>query len=178
MSIKDIPNTVKDNFDENRSKITTKFLTQAGVIAAAYIVLTLISSLFGLASGVIQVRFSEILCILPCFTFAAVPGLFVGCLLSNIITGCVFWDVVFGSIATLLGAVGTYFLRKNRKYIASVPPILANIIIVPIIVCTAYSTGQGYFLVLLSVFLGEIITAGVLGQILYKALYPHRNIFR
>ena len=68
-------------------KKSALFLTQAAMIAALYVVLTYIANLFGLASGVIQIRLSEMLCILPVFTPAAIPGLFIGCLLSNILTG-------------------------------------------------------------------------------------------
>lgn len=97
-------------------KKSALFLTQAAMIAALYVVLTYIANLFGLASGVIQIRLSEMLCILPVFTPAAIPGLFIGCLLSNILTGCVIWDILFGSLATLAGAIGTYLLR-NHKFV-------------------------------------------------------------
>ena len=90
------------------------FLTQAAVIAAIYVVLTIFISAFNLASGAIQVRISEALTILPFFTPAAIPGLAIGCLLSNLLTGVAVYDVVFGSLATLLGAVGTYLLRKHK----------------------------------------------------------------
>ena len=90
------------------------FLTQAAVIAAIYVVLTIFISAFNLASGAIQVRISEALTILPFFTPAAIPGLAIGCLLSNLLTGAAVYDVVFGSLATLLGAVGTYLLRKHK----------------------------------------------------------------
>ena len=90
------------------------FLTQAAMIAALYVVLTLAINAFGLASGAIQVRVSEALTILPYFTPAAIPGLFIGCLLSNTITGCALFDIIFGSIATLLVAVGTYLLRRHK----------------------------------------------------------------
>ena len=103
-----------------------KFITQSAAIAALYIVLTVFISAFGLASGVIQIRISEALCILPYFSLSAVPGLFIGCLVSNLITGCALWDVVFGSVATLLGAIFTYLLRNKSKYFA--PIILLNII--------------------------------------------------
>ena len=83
------------------------FLTQAAVIAAIYVVLTIFISAFNLASGAIQVRISEALTILPFFTPAAIPGLAIGCLLSNLLTGAAVYDVVFGSLATLLG---------DRKY--------------------------------------------------------------
>ena len=108
------------------------FLTQAAMIAALYVVLTLAINAFGLASGAIQVRVSEALTILPYFTPAAIPGLFIGCLLSNTITGCALFDIIFGSIATLLGAVGTYLLRRH-KWLAPVSPIIANTIIVPFV---------------------------------------------
>ena len=108
---------------ENKS---IRYLTWGAIIAALYVLLTYLASLLGLASGVIQFRLSEALCIMACFTPAAIPGLYIGCLLSNILTGCVFWDILFGPIATLIGAVGTYLLRRN-KYLAVIPPILASI---------------------------------------------------
>ena len=77
------------------------FLTQSGVIAALYVVLTLVAKAMGLDSGQIQLRLSEALCVLPVFLPAAVPGLTVGCLLANILCGNIFWDVLFGTLATL-----------------------------------------------------------------------------
>ena len=83
------------------------FITQAAMIAAIYIVMTMFINTFNLASGTIQVRISEALTVLPFFTPAAVPGLFIGCLLSNLLTGAMLPDVIFGSLATLLGALGS-----------------------------------------------------------------------
>ena len=80
-------------------------LTQGALIAALYTALTYLINYFGLANGAIQVRISEALTILPVFTPAAIPGLFIGCLLSNLLTGAAIWDIVFGSLASLLGAV-------------------------------------------------------------------------
>ena len=88
-------------------KSSTQFVVYGGLIAALYVVLTLVSQLFGLASGVIQVRLSESLCMLPCLTSAAVPGLSIGCLIANFIMGSPWQDVVFGTLATVIGAVGT-----------------------------------------------------------------------
>ena len=104
------------------------FLVQAAMIAAIYVALTFVSSSLGLASGTIQVRISEALCVLPVFTTAAVPGLWLGCFLANLLTGCMLVDVICGSIATLIGAVGTYLLR-NHKLACTIPPVLANMII-------------------------------------------------
>ena len=145
-------------------------LTQGAIIAALYVVLTFIANLAGLASGVIQVRLSEALTILPVFTAAAVPGLAVGCVLANLLTGCAIWDVVFGSLATLIGAVGTRFLRKKSPVLAVLPPILSNIIIVPLVLQRVYGVEDAYWYLAMTVGAGEIISCGVLGLLLYRSL--------
>jgi len=151
------------------------FITQAAVIAAIYVVLTLFISAFNLASGAIQVRISEALTILPYFTPAAIPGLFIGCLLSNYIAGNVIWDVIFGSLATLIGALGTHFLKKN-KWLAPVAPIISNTIIIPFILCYAYGIEGGIPYFMLTIFIGEFISCGILGMILLFALSKYRHI--
>ena len=154
------------------------FITQAAMIAALYVVLTVFINAFNLASGAIQVRISEALTVLPFFTPAAIPGLFIGCLISNIVTGCLPWDVVFGSMATLIGALGTYALRKY-KLLAPIPPILANALIVPIILIKVYAVPDAYWFLLLTVGAGEVISCGILGMILLFALNKYRDkIFR
>lgn len=144
-------------------------LTQAAMIAALYVVLTTLANVFGLANYPIQVRFSEALTILPYFTPAAIPGLFVGCLLSNLLTGCMPLDVVFGSLATLLGAIGTYCLRKY-KWAAPLPPILANVIIVPYILKFVYQFDNSLTYFRLTVGAGEVISCGILGMFLLFSL--------
>ena len=119
-----------------RNKNVT-FMVQAAIIAALYVVLTFVANALGLASHTIQVRFSEALCILPFFTPAAIPGLWIGCLTANLATGAVIWDIIFGSIATLLGAIGTYLLRRH-KFLCTLPPVIANMIIVPFILVYGY----------------------------------------
>ncbi|MBQ1172646.1 MAG: QueT transporter family protein [Lachnospiraceae bacterium] len=151
------------------------FITQAAVIAALYVVLTLFINAFDLASGAIQVRISEALTILPYFTPAAVPGLFIGCLLSNFMTGAAIWDIIFGSLATLIGAIGTYLLRK-WKWCAPLPPILSNTIIIPFVLTYAYSIPGGIPFFMLTVGAGEVLSCGVLGMILLFALQKYRNI--
>lgn len=98
-----------------KSKRTLLLIVQAGLIAAVYVALTFISALLGLASGAIQIRISEALCVLPLFTPAAIPGLFIGCAMANFLTGSLPMDVLFGSVATLLGAVGAYCIGKQIK---------------------------------------------------------------
>ena len=151
------------------------FITQAAVIAALYVVLTLFINAFNLANGAIQVRISEALTILPSFTPAAIPGLFVGCLLSNFLTGAAIWDIVFGSLATLLGAIGTYLLRK-QKWCAPIPPILANTIIIPFVLTYAYGLPGGIPFFMLTIGAGEILSCGILGMILLFALQKYRDV--
>lgn len=143
------------------------------IVAALYVVLTYLASALGLSSGVIQVRFSEALTILPIFTPAAIPGLFIGCLISNILTGCALWDIIFGSIATLLGAVFTYLLR-NHKILATLPPIIANTLIVPPVLILVYGVQDAYWFILLTVCIGEVISCGVIGTALRKSLEKSR----
>lgn len=154
-----------------------KFITQAALISAIYIALTLIANALGLANAAIQVRFSEALTILPVFTSAAVPGLFVGCLLSNILTGCAPWDILFGSLATLIGAIFTLKL-KNLKWVASLPPIISNTIIVPFVLSYVYGAEGTIPYLMVTVAIGEIISCAVLGNLLRIALKPHKKIFK
>lgn len=157
-------------------------LVQAAMIAAIYVVLTFIANAFGLANYAVQVRFSEALTILPFFTPAAIPGLFIGCMLSNILTGCALPDIIFGSLATLIGALGTYALRR-WKWCAPICPILANTIIVPLVLIYGYgfliegmSVVQCYGYYCLTVGAGEIISCGILGMILLFSLQKYQHI--
>ncbi|MDE7446960.1 MAG: QueT transporter family protein [Lachnospiraceae bacterium] len=148
-------------------------LVQAAMIAALYIVLTFIANALGLANQAIQVRFSEALTILPYFTPAAIPGLFVGCLLSNLLTGCALPDIIFGSLATVVGAFFTYKLRKY-KWLAPIPPIAANAIVVPFVLLYAYGIKPLWFS-FITVTIGEIISCGVLGMLLLFTLNKYRG---
>lgn len=143
------------------------FICQAAVIAALYIVLTYVFSAF--ASGVIQVRVSEALTILPAFTPAAIPGLVIGCLLSNTLTGCVLLDIIFGSVATLIGALGSYALRRHT-WLVPIPPIVSNMIIVPFVLRYAYGATDAFPFMIATVGAGEIISCYLLGMLLYGAL--------
>ncbi|MDD3240573.1 MAG: QueT transporter family protein [Lachnospira sp.] len=154
------------------SKMSVRYITQGAVIAAIYVVLVFVFNYWSF--GPIQFRIAEALTILPYFTPAAIPGLFVGCLIANITGGAIIWDIVFGSIATLIGAVGTYLLRKH-KWLAPIPPIVANTIIVPFVLKYAYGSEGMLVYFMGTVGLGEIIVCGVCGMLLLFALNKYRN---
>lgn len=152
------------------------FLTQAAMIAALYAVLTLLAGIFGLASGAVQLRLSEMLTILPAFTPAAIPGLAIGCFLSNLLSGCCILDIIMGSIATLIGSIGAYFLRK-WKWLIPIPSILANVVIVPWVLTSPYGYGltDAWTYLVVTVGIGEILSCGVLGMILYFTLIKYKS---
>lgn len=161
----------------------TLFLVQAALIAALYVALTDLANRLGLASQAVQVRFSEALTILPFFTPAAVPGLFIGCILANFLTGAIPWDIIFGSLATLLGAAGTYAVGKlpfqSKKWLAPLPPILTNTLIIPWILSLAYQLEGSIPYFMLTVGAGELISCGILGMLLLLSLEKHApHIFR
>ena len=160
-------------------------LCQAGIIAALYVTLTYFAMLLGLDKNAIQVRFSEALCILPVFFPEAIGGLFVGCLLANVLTGAAALDIALGPVATLVGALGAYLIgviirKKNLKSfffkcLVPIPTILANTIVVPFVVYICYTAPSEQTLALLpyyalTVFIGEVISAGILGMMLYAAV--------
>lgn len=148
------------------------FLTQAAMIAALYVVLTFIANAFGLASGAIQVRLAEALTVLPFFTPAAIPGLYVGCLLANLLTGGCLLDILVGSLATLIGALGARALRK-WKWLVPLPNIVANTLIVPFVLIVGYGLADAWWYLMLTVGIGEIISGGILGMILLSVLKKH-----
>ena len=152
----------------------TVSITRAAIIAALYIVLTFFANALGLANYAVQVRFSESLTILPYFTTSAIPGLFIGCLLSNILTGCALPDIIFGSLATLIGGIVTYALRKH-KWAAPIGPIVSNALIVPFVLLYAYGIKPLWFS-FVTVTIGEIISCGILGMLLLKTLEKYRNV--
>lgn len=150
------------------------FLTQAGLIAAVYVVLTVLLQAFSF--GQVQIRVAEMLTILPVFTPAAVPGLFLGCLIGNIAGGAVLPDVICGSLATLAGAFFTYKLRNRGLIIACFPPIIANILVVPFVLKYAYGMSFPIPLMMVTVGIGEVVGCGVLGVTLGKVLKRYKNV--
>lgn len=148
------------------------------MVAAIYVLLTYLSSLMGLASGVIQLRLSESLCILPVFFPEATLGLFIGCLISNLVTGGVIWDVIFGSLATLIGALLARALRRlppRLSFVITLPTVFSNAIIVPFILQYAYGAEGAYFYFFLTVLAGELLSATLLGTPLYFIIRKNRR---
>ena len=156
-----------------KSTVSVRYLTTAAIIAALYVVFTGLSAALGLASGVIQVRISEALTILPYFTPAAVPGVTIGCLLANLLTGAPLPDIIFGTLASFLGVLGSSFLRKN-KYLIAVPTILSNAIIIPLVLQYAYGVKDAFWYLMLTVGIGEILSAGLLGGLLLHVLQKRK----
>lgn len=151
----------------------TYFMVYAAAIAAIYTVVTMVFA--PISFGPIQFRISEVLCILPLFTPAAIPGLFIGCLLSNFLCGAAMLDVVFGSLATLLGAVGSYLVRRNKWFVC-IPPILANTIVIPWVLRFAYGSEDMILYAMVTVGIGEILAIGVLGNLFMLLMNQYKTI--
>ena len=134
------------------NKVT--FLTQAAMIAAVYEVLCAVFA--HISYGEIQVRVAEALVILPFFTPAAIPGLFVGCLIANLMGGSILLDVVLGSASTLIGAIGSYRLRFNR-FLVLLPPIISNTLIVPYVLRYGYGVPLPIPFLMLTLEIAEVI---------------------
>ncbi len=113
--------------------LTTRSLCVSAVIAALYAALTIL--LAPISYGNIQLRVSEAMTLLPMLLPQAIPGLFVGCLIANLYTGML-TDIIFGSLATLLAALGTYFFRK-KPILAAACPVVANGVIVGLVLSIA-----------------------------------------
>lgn len=143
--------------------LTTRSLCVSAVIAALYAALTLL--LAPLSFGPLQLRLSEAMTLLPVVLPQAIPGLFVGCLIANLYTGMI-TDIIFGSLATLIAAVGTYLLRK-KPLLAAACPVLSNAIIVGLVL--ALSLNLPAALTMIEVGLGEL-GAVALGCVILSAM--------
>lgn len=152
------------------------FAAQGGIIAALYVALTMIFA--PISFGAVQVRIAEMLTILPLFTPAAIPGLFLGCIIGNMAGGAIIWDVIFGSIATLIGAVLGYVLRRN-KWLVPIPAVISNTVIVPLILKYGYGIPMALPLIALYIFIGEVVGCYALGEVLGHVLLKYgKGLFR
>ncbi len=153
----------------------TLFITRAALIAAFYVILGLLSKTLGLDSGIVQLRLSEALCVLPVFSAVYAFGVTVGCFVFNLFSGNIF-DIVFGTLATLIGAIFASLFKK-RKYLAFIPTVISNSVIIPLVIYFGTMNGHGAVLpiIIMSVALGETVSCGVLGNLLLHEL-DKRNI--
>ncbi len=152
----------------------TLSLCQGAIIATLYVLLTFLSSMLGLDKGFIQLRFSEALCILPMLMPGAIPGLTVGCFLSNLLLGGVWLDWIIGPVATLIGALGTYALRRY-KWLAPLPAVVANTVLIPVVLCYGYGIEQGIPLMMVTVGVGELISVYGLGMLIYGMIKKQKR---
>lgn len=157
-----------------KNKNHIRRLCEAALIAAIYVILTYLCAAVGMSSGAIQLRLSEALCVLAIFTPAAVPGVALGCFMANLLTGCALWDIVFGTLASLIGMIGCRALKKF-PYLAPAPYALANMIVIPFVVKLVYSAPEALPFIFLTVGIGEIISVFGFGIPLYLALRKHSN---
>ena len=149
------------------TKNSLAYISEASAIAALYVAITV--AIGPLGNAAIQCRISEAMCILPIFTPAAIPGLTIGCLISNVATGCLWQDVLFGTLATLIGAIGARLLRRVW-FLAPLPTVVANTLIVPFVLSYAYGVPDGYLFLLATVTAGELLSAYLLGLLLLLTL--------
>lgn len=152
----------------------TKFVIHAAVIAAIYATLTLLLAPF--SYGFMQIRVSEALTVLPFFTPAAIPGLFIGCLVSNILSPYGVLDMVLGSGATLIAAAGSYLLR-SKPLLVPMPPVIANAIIIGCMLYYAYGVPVNLFVIMGWIALGELIACYLIGYPLLRYLRKYKRIF-
>ena len=144
-------------------------LAQAGMIAAVYAALCLVLHPISFGFGGVELRVSEALCILPMIMPSAIPGLFVGCLLANILGGATLLDIVFGSLTTLAAAILTRKLR-NKPLLAALPPVLLNALVIGTLLRYAYGVPMPLALCMASVGLGQLIACYGLGLLLLRAM--------
>ncbi len=129
-----------------------------------------------ISSGLVQCRVSEAMSILPYFTFSAVPGLFIGCVLANLLTGMAAYDIIFGSLATLTAAYITYLMRNRvSKYLAPLPSVVVNALVVGWLLTYVYQVGVPYWDAVGYVAIGQAIACFALGLPLMKLLERFRG---
>lgn len=144
--------------------LTTRSVCLSAMIAALYAALTLL--LAPISYGAIQCRISEAMTLLPILLPQAIPGLVIGCLVANLLSPVAIWDVIFGTLATLIAALGTYQLRK-KPLLAALCPVVANGVIVGVMLAVFYALPL--WMTMLEVAVGEAV-AVALGFILLAAL--------
>ena len=162
-------------------KLTTRDLTLAAMVAALYALLGYFGDILSLTFGPVQIRFAEALTVLPFLFPATAPGLALGCLITNLVSPYGPIDVIFGTLATAIAAWLT--VKMPRWYLAALPPILVNAVILPPMwawaevgaVNSAFWAACGFNA--LTFIPGEALACYVLGTVLLKAL-PQIGYFK
>ncbi len=155
-----------------KKKEQFNYWTRAAMIGAIYAVLTVLFA--PISYGMIQVRIAEMLMVLPYFTKAAIPGLFVGCLIANVFGGYGLLDIVFGSLATLISA---YIVSKiDNRYLVPLPPVIINAVIVGMVLSVVLELP--FYLTAAWVGAGQVVACYGLGLPLLLFLEKRRYIFK
>ncbi|GHU69696.1 hypothetical protein AGMMS49992_00810 [Clostridia bacterium] len=144
---------------------TVRQLTTAGLVAAVYAAVTML--LAPISYGPIQLRVSEAMTLLPILLPESVPGLFIGCLIANLMSQYGLPDVIFGSLATLIAAILTYRLRKNT-WLAALPPVLVNAFVIGWLIW--WQAREPFLVSSLTVGGGEALSVYILGFALIAGL--------
>jgi uncharacterized membrane protein len=156
---------------EERILYKTRFLVQAAVIAAIYVVLTLVFAPISYGESLIEFRISEMLTVLPFYTPAAIPGLFIGVIISNMFSPVGALDVIFGSLATLIAAYLSY--KMPKKALVPIPPIVINALVIGPMLHYVYDLPL--LLIILSILIGQIVTCYGLGMVLMLVLDKYKK---
>ncbi|MDP3447094.1 MAG: QueT transporter family protein [Eubacteriales bacterium] len=163
-----------EDLQQSTKKFTVRDLAQGAIIAAVYALLTIF--LAPISSGLIQCRVSEAMSVRPDFTCSAVPGLFIGCLLANLLMGVPIYDVVLGSLATLIAAFITYKMRNRvSKYLAPLPSVVVNALVVGALLVYVYEVGVPFWVAAGYVAIGQAIACFALGLPLMTVLERFRG---
>lgn len=147
-------------------------LVRAGITAGLYCALSF--AVFPIASGVVQIRLGDALCLLPLLFPETVTGLFVGCILTNVMTGCAVYDVLFGSLITLVAGLLTCLVGRTIKSktlkvaVGGAFPVLLNALILPLVFELCYGTGEYVYIVqALFIFSGEAVSVWLFGSLVF-----------
>jgi uncharacterized membrane protein len=153
--------------------LSTRYIAQVGIIASLYAVITI--ALAPISYGPVQVRVSEALTVLPYLTPAAIPGLFIGCVVANVYGGLGIYDIIGGSLCTLLAAYLTYLFSKTRKPIlAPLPPVVVNALGVSFYLHFLFQLP--YWLTVAYIAVGEIAACYVLGYPLLSIILRREKL--
>ena len=170
------------------NKFSTAKICRAGIVASVYFILTYFFQ--AISFGPIQLRVAEALTILPLFFIESVPALFIGCMVANLFSGFLIFDIAIGAPTTLIAAIITYLIGKMIKHkhlrfmLGAIPPILANAFAVPLVILLSGGLEYTYMVQAVIIGVGQALAIYPLGGLLYYSLYslkennPSAPIFR